>query len=379
MKLKLLSHSANDLFWFILPLVLPFLLERYSLSYTQAGGILTVYLAVTAVFSVIMGKLSDRFSPRIILSGGLVLAGLGLGASGFAPSLAVFLLLVSITAVGVSTFHPVMYAIIDRSYPENKGSVMGVYESFGTGAILIMFLVNGFLFKFIGLRGVMIITAAPALIMGMAIALTRDPSYAPIPHAAGKETQAKADPKAVRRFVLFLVSIILRVLSVTAIINFMPTIFVRFFGFAESAAAYGTGLFFAGGIAGSLLGGKVSERFNPFGILMVASLFITFTILGFNLPLPKPVYPLFVAALGLFGSGCIINQNLLMARLGGSLGKGEIFGILMGAMTMTSSIAPTILGFVIDQAGFRAAFYLFSIPIAASMAILFYLRKTETP
>lgn len=63
MHQKLLGHSANDLFWFILPLVLPFLLVRYNLSYTQAGGILTLYLGVTALGSFVMGKLSDRVSP----------------------------------------------------------------------------------------------------------------------------------------------------------------------------------------------------------------------------------------------------------------------------------------------------------------------------
>ena len=91
MKYKLLGHGANDLFWFILPLVLPLLLIRYNLSYAQAGGILTVYLFVTAVCSFIMGKLSDRLSPRKILGYGFILASLGLIASGFAPSLPVFL------------------------------------------------------------------------------------------------------------------------------------------------------------------------------------------------------------------------------------------------------------------------------------------------
>ncbi len=64
--------------------------------------------------------------------------------------------IISITAVGVSTFHPVMYAVIDENYPENKGRVMGLYEGFGTGAILLMYLINGYLIRWIGIRGVLI-------------------------------------------------------------------------------------------------------------------------------------------------------------------------------------------------------------------------------
>ncbi len=77
MRLNLLGHGENDLFLFILSMVLPYLLSTYSLSYMQAGGILN--------------------------------------ASGFAGSLGLFLLLVSITAVGVSTIHPVRYFGFEES------------------------------------------------------------------------------------------------------------------------------------------------------------------------------------------------------------------------------------------------------------------------
>jgi len=385
--MKLLGHSANDLFWFILPLVLPSLLIRYKLNYTQAGGILTVYLVVTAAGSFVMGKLSDLFSPRKILGFGFILAALGLASSGFAPSLGLFLLAISITAIGVSTFHPVMYAIIDKVYPDNKGQVMGVYESYGTGAILLMYLVNGFLFRWIGIRGVMLITALPALIMGLAFLSSQDPSYARVARVADSVSQVQAKGSAeagrkerartLRRFMLFLLSVILRVISVTAVVNFLPTIFVRYFGFMESSAAYGTAFYFAGGIAGCLVAGRISKRFNYFAVLTVASALIAISILIFAVGLPKLIYPLMVAILGFFGGVSVINQNLLMPHLGGKLGKGELFGILMGVMTITSAVSPTLFGMVIDRAGFNKAFLLFSLPVALGMILLTYLQKTD--
>jgi FHS family glucose/mannose:H+ symporter-like MFS transporter len=324
-----------------------------------------------------MGRLSDRFSPRRILGFGFLLSAIGLASSGFATSLGFFLILISITAAGVSTFHPVMYAIIDRSYPENKGRVMGIYESFGTGAILLMFLVNGSLFQWIGIRGVMLITALPGLVMGLAFLLSSDSSYSVSAASAGPATRTQVDRGTLRRFLLFLASIILRIVSVTAILNFLPTIFVRHFGFSESSAAYGTAFFFAGGIAGSLVAGRISSRFNYFGVLIVGSCLVALSILVFGLDLPRFVYPLLVALFGFFASGCIINQNLLMTQLGGSLGKGEVFGILMGIMSITSSFSPALFGLVIDHAGFGTAFLLFSIPVAMSMGILFLLQRDQ--
>ena len=330
----------------------------------------------------------DLFSPRKILGFGFLLAALGLASSGFAPSLGLFLLAISTTAIGVSTFHPVMYAIIDKVYPDNKGQVMGVYESYGTGAILLMYLVNGFLFRWIGIRGVMLITALPALIMGVAFLASADPSYArvskttdtDVPSQTGDGTQAerKHRQRTLRRFVLFLLSVILRVISVTAVVNFLPTIFVRYFGFMESSAAYGTAFYFAGGIAGCLVAGRISRRFNFFAVLTFASALIAISILIFALGLPKPVYPVMVAFLGFIGAVCVINQNLLMPHLGGNLGKGELFGILMGVMTITSAVSPTLFGMVIDQAGFNKAFLVFSLPVALSIVLLAYLQKTDT-
>jgi MFS family permease len=375
MKSKLLGHSANDLFWFILPLVLPALLSRYELSYAGAGGILTVYLLFTAVGSFVMGKISDYISRKQILSSGFLLAAAGLISAGFAPSLPVFLLLISITAIGMSTFHPVMYAVLDETYPERKSRVMALYECFGTAAILLMFLVNGFLIGRIGVRGVLILTAVPALIMSFVYRFTDSiPDAAPVSKLS---SAGKFDRSMVVRFILFLLSVILRVFSVTALLNFLPTIFANFFGLEPGRAAYATAFYFAGGLSGSLIVGRLSERFNSFRIILVGTVFIGFTMIILAGSLPVWFYIIIVTLFGGFSSGCIINQNLLIARLGGRLGRGEVFGILMGTMTVTSALSPAFFGLVIDSLGYRQALGLFTIPLLLSIVILTYLLKTD--
>jgi len=373
MKSKLLGHGANDLFWFILPLVLPTLLVRYDLSFTQAGGLLTTYLAVTALFSFAMGKLSDRFSRKKILSYGFFLASAGLAAAGFAPNLGIFLIIISITAVGVSTFHPVMYAVIDDHFSEKKGQVMGTFEGSGTAAILIMFLVNGYLLTRIGVRGVLLLTALPALIMGSVYLLTGSiPENEAVIKVAGKIR--KKDRKGEFQFILLLISIILRVFSVTAVVNFLPTIFVSFLGYAPTSASYATAFFFGGGLFGSLFAGKLADRYNSFSILIIGTLLIIPSLFSFTLSLPGWMYLLSTFVFGIFGSACIINQNLLIGRLGSHLGKGEVFGILMGVMTITASLSPAVFGWLIDHLSFRPSLTLYLLPLSLSILILFFLR-----
>ena len=374
MKSKFLGHSANDLFWFILPLVLPSLLIRYDMSFAQAGGILTTYLMVTALCSFAVGKLADRFSRKKLLSYGFILSAAGLASSGFAPNLGIFLALISMTAVGVSTFHPVMYAVIDDQYKEQKGKIMGLYESFGTGAVLLMFLINGYLLGIIGVRGILILTAAPALIMGF-IYLFSDSIPEVNKEQKNQEEDEPASKKDIIHFVLFLLSVILRVFSVTAVLNFLPTIFVSFLNYSEASAAYASAIFFGGGLIGSIIAGRMADRLNSFSILLWGTLLIIPSLLLFSMDMPGVLYPIIVGFFGAFGSGCIINQNLLMRHMGRHLGTGEIFGILMGVMTVTSSLSPALFGLTIDLAGLNAAIILFTIPLILSILLLIYLRK----
>ncbi len=379
MTSKFLGHGANDLFWFILPLVLPLLLVRYDLSYGQAGSILTLYLGVTALGSVLIGRLSDRVSRKIILALGMILSASGLTLAGFAPSLPVFLLLVSLTALGVSTFHPVMYAILDEDYPKDRGRIMSWYETSGSSAILLMFLVNGFLLEKIGVRGVLFLTSIPALLMGLHYALSDAIPPALKADSASGGQEYTAGRRDILRYILFLTGIILRVISVGAVLNFLPVILVNFLDFKTSSASYGTAFFFVGGIAGSLMAGRLADRSTPLKALAVSILLVIPFLIIFVLPLPSWAHVLGIMGFGFFGSGCIVYQNILMAGFSRHLGRGEAFGIMMGALTIGSAVSPALLGASLDHWGFVNSLILFSLPLLASSMMLFYLLRTEEP
>ena len=53
-----LGHGANDIYWFVLPAVLPIILAEYGFSYAAAGAFLTSFLCAIALFSFISGGLA---------------------------------------------------------------------------------------------------------------------------------------------------------------------------------------------------------------------------------------------------------------------------------------------------------------------------------
>ena len=73
--LRYVTHGANDIYWFILPPTLPLILKEFGLRYAGGGGMIAAFLCVTAVASMLMGRLSDRVPRRrLIVAGYLVYA-----------------------------------------------------------------------------------------------------------------------------------------------------------------------------------------------------------------------------------------------------------------------------------------------------------------
>jgi len=378
MKLKYFGHSANDIFIFILPLILPVMLVKYELSYTAAGSILTLFMIILAAGSMIMGRLSDRFHRENLIGYGFFLSALGFTAAGFSTTLAAFLIIISLTAVGVSTFHPIMYAMIDDTATEGKAKILGIYETYGTTAILIMYLVNGYLLTRIGTSGVLFITAGPGFIMGFLFlksGKTRLPVRRHVQSSNPKiaVTKKPIDP----HFLLFVLSIIFRILSLSAILNFLPILFVNVMHFEPDKAAYATAFFFAGGIPGSLLTGKLASRWSSLHILIISTSMFIPVIFLLSLQLPTMLYLLVVLLFGGFGAGCVITQTVLLTKFSTGLGKGAIYGILMGALTITGSVSPMLFGISIDNFGFRISILICLIPIVLSIVLLLYLWRNS--
>ena len=370
------GHGVNDLYWFILPLVLPLMLKTFGLSYGKAGGILTVYLLVIAILSFLFGKLSDRSSRWILLGPGFFAASAGLILSGFMPNLAFLVLCLGITGIGVSTFHPLMYATIDERTRVKRGDAFGKYEFWGSTAIFIMFVVNGTLLRIIGWKQILILTALPGVAAGIIYSIGK-----PEPMAIGKEEDEAISgstpglPSGV--FILFLLSILLRILGTTATMNFIPTYLVAEVGIDNSIATYASGLLFFGGMIASILAGKSADRWGAFPILVTAILVIIPSIFVLTLKVPLWVYGVSIFLFGAGVSAGLPAQNMVAFSLSKGMGGGEVFGIITAMMTLIAAVNPVLLGMLADRTGLGNAFRVFAIPLAASLIITIILMRSR--
>jgi FSR family fosmidomycin resistance protein-like MFS transporter len=370
------GHGVNDLYFFILPLVLPLLLQDFALSYRAAGLILALFLTVIAACSFLFGRISDRFSPWALIGGGFLLASLAFIGGGSMRGLPALLVFLAAGAVGTSTYHPVIYALIDRLTRERRGRVLGWFEFWGGLTILAMYLLVGLLLRYLGWRGVLFLVGAPGLVIGV-VFLRRGMYEQRDSREQAGSLQASPRPPAPEgrtrtslALAFFLASCALRFLSTTAVVNFLPTFLAQGRNLPPSVAAYISAFVFLGGTIPVVLFGTAADRFAPMRILLLASGLLSPLILLLGLRLPYWVVLPVLFAFGAMHSGCGPAQNLVLSRLGARLGRGAVFGILLGLLGLIGALSPALFGLLADHLGLDAAMKLFALPALAGWLVL---------
>src|SRR5438094_10512334 len=99
------GHLATDFANGALPALLPFLKERFSLSYTAVGGVVLASQASSSLIQPLFGLWSDRRGAMWVLPFGVALAGIGIALAADAPRDWLVLLLVVAPGVGGVAVH----------------------------------------------------------------------------------------------------------------------------------------------------------------------------------------------------------------------------------------------------------------------------------
>ncbi len=378
--LRNVAHGANDLYWFILPPVLPLILQEFGLSYSAAGGMIAVFLTVIAVASMLTGRLSDRVHRGSLIAAGFLLASAAVGAAALMPLLPLVVGCLVVAGIGVSTYHPAAYASISDS-GRATGRAYGTFEASGSLAIILMLAAQGLLARFAGWRLLIVVGALPGVIVGLALLdRARRSTWDRARHPAGNVPAGAAarGGQAAAGALLpagFLVGVMLRVLGVNALTNFVPTYLVRSVGMGHAVSAFAVGFTFVGGMGGALVMGRAADRWGAFRTYLVSSGLLVPLLPLLSLGLPPVLYPVILAAVGFFSSACFPAQSMVLAELSGGRAQGSVFGVLMGATALTAGVSPLAFGLIADSAGLVTAVRACVVPVAAAWILMLAVSR----
>src|ERR1700693_3198302 len=129
--LMTLGHLVIDSNAALLFALLPLFVTQLHINLAQAGALSTLLLMTSSITQPLFRFVHDRYPLFPMAAAGLLLAGLGMGLTGFVTSYAQMVALVLISGIGIAGFHPQAVAQAARA---SAGSQEWGIAMFFTGA-----------------------------------------------------------------------------------------------------------------------------------------------------------------------------------------------------------------------------------------------------
>jgi FSR family fosmidomycin resistance protein-like MFS transporter len=370
-----LGHLVTDINQGALPALLPFLIAEYRLSYAAAGFLIFACNITSTVVQPLFGHLADRSASPWLLPAGIVCAGAGLAATGLVPSYAWVLPAVMVSGIGVAAFHPQGAQLVHRASADRKGTAMSVFGVGGTlGFALGPGLTTAALLHW-GLAGTAVL-AVPTTLLAAVIVW----HHATTPVAAAAATRGPSNarpanaPDAWGPFARLTVAVIARAVLFYGLNTFIPLYWIHVLGQSTAAGATALTVFALTGVAGNLLGGRLSDRFGPTRIAVVGFCILLPFMPGLMAATNVPIALVVLAAMGFalsttYSPLVILGQAYLPNHVGFSA------GVTLGLAITVGGIATPLLGRVADHYGLWTALAVLSLVPLLSAALALTLPR----
>lgn len=372
------GHLATDFAGGALPALLPFLVEKFEISYTLAGLTILAWACSSSVVQPAFGILSDRRGALWLLPTGLALSGLGIALAAVAPSYWVMLALVTLSGLGTAAYHPEGTKYAAYVSGRRRASGMSLFSiggnlGFALGPVVATALIVQF-----GLGGGLLL-ALPPLAVGVLLLALIPYLHAFAPSRDGRERHAGEDrPQAM--------ALLLGVIALRSVTWFGLLAFIPLWEVAQGRSeAYGNHLLaamlFAGGI-GTLAAGPIADRIGARPVLIgsvvaVGPLVLVYLLAG-GLVGAVALALVGICVIGTFGITMVMSQEYLPSRIG--LASGLSIGLSIGL----GGVAAVALGALADAVDLRAALYVCAAAAVAAAALCLPLpssrvRSARTP
>src|SRR3954451_5983922 len=158
------GHLGTDFANGALPALLPFLKDRFSLSYTLAALLMLASTASSSLVQPLFGLWSDRRGAIWLLPTGVAVAGVGIGVAAAMPSYWLVALLVVISGLGVDAFHPEGSKYAAYTSGRKRASGMSAFSIGGNVGFALGPIVATPLVLWLGLNGGLLLALPPLAI-----------------------------------------------------------------------------------------------------------------------------------------------------------------------------------------------------------------------
>ena len=367
------GHFATDFSNGALPALLPFLVVRFDLSYTEVGTLMLVSALASSIVQPLFGVWSDRRGAVWLLPAGVALAGVGMALAAASSSYWACLGFVTISGLGTAAYHPEGSKFAAYVSGARRASGMSLFSIGGNLGVALGALSTAPLLLGFGRPGGLLIAVPALVVTGLLLAaMPYLKSFAP----EGGTARAAAGEDRPGALALLLGVVALRSVGWFGLLTFVPLWAVSL-GKSET---YGNSLLslmlLAGGV-GSLAAGPLADRLGRRPVLLVSvvatpPLILLFVVAG-GLVGAVALALVGVCVVGTFGLTAVMSQEYLPSRIGLASGISIGFSIGLGG------IAALALGALADRVDLETAMYACAGIPALAIVLAFLLPSPRAP
>jgi MFS transporter, FSR family, fosmidomycin resistance protein len=373
-KVLLLSvcHFVHDIYSSFLAPLLPFLIEKFSLSLTQAGFLSTV-MQIPALMNPYIGKLADRISVRYFIILAPAFTAVPMSLLSVAPSYGVLLLLMFLTGISVSLFHVPAPVLVYKVSGSRTGRGMSFYMTGGELARALGPLIIIGVISLLGFEGYY-----PVMVVGILVSALMFFQFKDMPVSVKPKT-----PTSIRRVCREMKHILVPLSGILFVRGFMHaclTAFLPLYIMQQNGDVWMAGIalsiFEAAGVVGILAAGSLSDRFGRKRVLVFCLVVAPFSLLLFTcLSGISQLVLLIVTGFSLLSTTPVM---LAMIQENSKDGSSAANGVFMMISFMARSAVVVVVGFVADILGLQQTFVICGIIGIAGIPMVLTIGSQET-
>lgn len=359
--------------WFVLPALMPTIIEDLQITATRGGLALSVLTFMAALSRYPGGRLADQLSRKTVLAFSLSTALLGFVTLAGATSYPMLLGGVALAGVGLGTYVPAGVAQISDLFERKQGRAFGLNNAasnvggvLASGLAIVILGIGPWRMAFLPLLPILLTLLLLQHLWNDDVYRLRRPNL----EFRQSISRALGEPRI--RSIIIVAALFVFVWNGS--ISFLPVLLETERGLApETANLAFAGVFVVGAVVAPL-SGAIGDRI---GALATMFLMICLAMVGLGTILAAPTrvsifLGVLVFAVGI--SGYIPVVTSYMMSIFPKANKGGDYG-LIGALNMgVGSIGPTYVGVVSDHLHYSAAYVGLIVCLVVCLAIVSWLR-----
>lgn len=366
-----MGHFFNDFYCNFLPILLPILIPKLGLSLTLSGALVMVMSLSANVLQPVFGYFMDKYNfnkimPLIIPFGAVFIC-----LTNWASNFIVLAVLIGLSGLAVSTFHPMGAGLVSKVAPDGKIStcisifVAGGSFGFALAPILLVYFMQMYSLDYLP------ILIIPAIILGILMYSSGLSKARFVNEQVAKNMHFNlAQILQNKPLMLLNISMGLRAWLFTALVTFLPLWAIEK-GCDNTLSGWILTIYLCGSVIGGLIGGALNDKIGYKKVILWALIFTLISTMYFLFA--QQIDILIYIAL-FVGGGLVMAANPGAIVWGQDLlpdNPGMASGMMLGLSFGLGGFGTMLTGSLAESYGLTMALALTAILLVISIVLVY--------